>query len=419
MRCRRFLCSGALLATSLTGLAAGLSGGCDRTEAAAQLPPPPVTVSKPLRREVIEWDEYTGHLEAPETANVEARVSGFIEKTDFQEGAIVRKDTVLFMIDDRPFKADYDSKWADVERAQSQADLAKIHLNRFEKVRGSKAISEDDFDIAKASDEQAQAQLASAKAAFRISELNLEWTRVLAPISGRVSRKEVTEGNLVNAGGGGVAGTLLTTIVSIDPIYCYVDVDERSILKYQDLARQKKRVSARDARIPVFLQLENETNFPHEGVVDFVDNRLDTGTGTLRARGVFPNPDGRLTPGSFGRVRVAGSGRYQATLIPDSAVGADQDLRFVMLVGPDDTVVMRPVTLGALFGSLRAVEGIGPDDRVIINGIQRARPGAKVDVHVEQIPDSAYTLTAPGSPTTQALPEMTAPTTQPISRTVQ
>ena len=417
MAFRRFALGLTLLIAAAAMIVAAANTGCNRADAGAGLPPPAVTVSRPLHREVIEWDEYTGYLEAPETVNLAARVSGFIEQAAFQEGAIVKKGDVLFVIDDRQFKADLNSKIADVARAQSQADLALIHLKRFDKVHDTKAISEEDYDTAKASYDQALAALAGAKAAEVVSRLNLEWTRVIAPISGRISRKEVTAGNLVNGGVG--QATLLTTIVSIDPIYCYCDVDEHSILKYQDLSRQKKRVSARDARIPVFMALENETGFPHEGVVDFVDNKLDPGTGTLRARGVFPNPDRMLTPGSFARVRVVGSGRYEATLIPDAAVGTDQDLKFVMLAKADDTVEMRPIKLGALFGRLRAVEGINVDDRVIINGIQRARPGSKVTVQVAQIPDSAYSLTAPGSPTTQALPATSAPTTVPTREAAQ
>jgi RND family efflux transporter MFP subunit len=417
MRCRHIPRGWTVVAAGLASLGALMNGGCDRTDAAPTPPPPAVTVSHPLYREVIEWDEYTGHLEAPETVNVAARVSGFIEEAHFQEGAIVKKDDVLLVIDDRQFKADLNSKVADVAKAQSQSDLALIHLKRFEKVHGSKAISEEDYDTAKASYDQNLSVLAAAKAAAEVSRLNLEWTRVVAPITGRVSRMEVTPGNLINGGVG--QATLLTTIVSIDPMYCYVDVDEHSILKYQELARQKKRISARDARIPVFMQLGNETGFPHEGVVDFVDNKFDPTTGTLRARGVFPNPDKTLTPGSFGRVRVAGSGRYQAILIPDAAVGTDQDLKYALLANADDTVEMRPVKLGALFGRLRAVEGIGVDDRVIINGIQRARPGSKVTVQVSQIPDSAYLLTAPGSPTTRALPATTVPTSGPSGRAVQ
>ena len=411
MNSRRFPSGSALIAGVLTGLCAMLSGGCDRTEAAPVLPPAAVTVSHPLRREVIEWDEYTGHLEAPETVNLQARVSGFVEQAPFQEGAVVQKDAVLYVIDDRPFKADLKSKVADVAKAKSQADLALVHLKRIEEIHRTNSVSEEDYDTAKASYAQAQSAVEAANAAKDVAALNLEWTRVIAPITGRISRKEVTAGNLVI--GGGIQATLLTTIVSIDPVYCYVDVDEHSVLKYAQLSREKKRVSARNARIPVFMQLENEPNFPHEGVVDFVDNKIDPGTGTLRARGVFPNPDGSLLPGSFARIRVAGSGRYQATLVPDSAIGTDQDIRFVLLVNDDDKVDLRPVKLGALFGRLRAVEGLSPDERVIVNGMQRARPGSRVVAQLAPVPDSGYVLTAPGSPTTRELPAVAPPTSAP------
>lgn len=382
----------------------GLCTGCDDRSAAAAPPPPAVTVARPMQREVIEWDEYTGYLESPETVNVQARVSGFIEKASFSEGAVVHKGEVLFEIDARPFQADLDSKLADVAKAESQRDLAVVHFKRFEKVHETKAVSEEDFDTAKAQLSQAESAVAAAKAAVEISRLNLEWTHVVAPITGRISNKYVTEGNLVNGGVG--QATLLTTIQSVDPMYCYVDVDEHSILRYQDLAREKKRVSARDAKIPTFMRLENETGFPHEGVVDFVDNRVDTGTGTLRARGVFPNPSGTLTPGFFARVRVPGSGRYEALLVPESSIGTDQDIKYLLVVKPDSVVDERPVKLGTLFGKLRSiVEGIGPTDLVIVNGLQRARPGSKVAATQTEIPADAFVPTAPGSPTTQAMPE--------------
>ena len=389
-----------------------LLAGCGDRDATAAPPAPVVTVANPLQREVIEWDEYTGSLEAPESVDVVARVSGFVQETPFDEGAIVPKDALLYVIDPRPFKADLDSKLADIAKAQSQQDLADVHLKRFDKVHTTKAISEEDYDTAKADLSQAKAAVAAANAAAEISRLNLEWSRVVAPIAGRISRKNITKGNFVNGGAG--QATLLTTIQSLDPIYCYFDVDERSILRYQELARLKKRVSARDAKIPAFLQLENETTFPHEGVIDFVDNRVDPGTGTLRARGVFPNPDRTLTPGFFGRVRVPGSGRYRAILVPDSAIGTDQDLRFLLAVGPDSKVELKPVKLGALFGKLRCIEeGIAPSDRIIINGLQSARPGSKVDPQEGTIPAGSFVLTAPGSPTTQALPETRPATTRP------
>jgi RND family efflux transporter MFP subunit len=249
---------------------------------------------------------------------------------------------------------------------------------------------------------EGEAAVASAQALAREMQLNVDWCKVTAPISGRISRKNVTPGNLVNGGTGNT--TLLTTITSIDPIYCYIEADERSVLKYQKLATEKKRVSARDAQIPCFLALANEQGFPHSGMVDFVDNRIDPATGTLRARGVFSNTDGRLLPGTFGRVRIPGSGRYKALLVPDAAVGTDQNQKFLLIAGPDNTVEYRLVKLGALFDGARAIEdGVTETDRIIINGRQRARPGTKV-TPTEVTFDANISLTAPGSPATQELP---------------
>jgi RND family efflux transporter MFP subunit len=258
---------------------------------------------------------------------------------------------------------------------------------------------------------EGEAAVAAAQAAVREAELNVQWCTVTAPISGRISRKLVTPGNLVNGGTG--TTTLLTTITAIDPIYCYVEADERSVLRYQQLAREKKRVSARDTPIPCFLGLSNESDFPHEGVIDFVDNRIDPDTGTLRARGVVANPNGYLLPGMFARMRVPGSGRYRALLVPDAAVGSDQNQKFLLVVRSDGTVEYRSVKLGALFEGARVIdEGINLDDRVVINGIQRARPGTRVNAsEVTFEPD--IQLTAPGSPATRELPPaiQSAPTT--------
>ncbi len=231
-----------------------------------------------------------------------------------------------------------------------------------------------------------------------------KWCNVTSEIDGRISDKRVTEGNLITGGAG--QATLLTTVISQDPIYCDVAVDEASVLKYAELAREGKRVSARFAKIPTFMAVASEKGFPHEGVVDFVDNRLDPGLPAhVRGRGVYPNLDGFLQPGMFARVRIPGSGRYAAMLVPDVAIGADQNRRFVMVVAADNTVEMHPVKLGALFGELRAIEsGITGDDRVVVNGLQRARPGAKVNPTEKPITADEMVLTAPGSPTTQALP---------------
>jgi RND family efflux transporter MFP subunit len=391
--------------------------GCDRSGPPPGPPPPAVTVTWPLEKEVIEWDEYTGRLDAVESVEVRARVSGLIESAPFQEGTNVKKGDLLFTIDARPYQADLDKAQAQIAAAEAQIRYWQAETDRLAALKTQGAGSDIEFLQARQNLESNQAARASAIAATEAARLNVEWCRVTAPIDGRISNKVVTPGNLVNGGAG--QATLLTTVVSQDPIYCYINADEASVLKYAELAREGKRVSARYAKIPTFMSVASETGFPHEGVVDFVDNRIDPNTGTVRGRGVFPNSDGFLQPGMFARVRIPGSGRYTALLIPDVAVGADQNRRFVLVVNADDTVAMHPVKLGALFGDLRAIEsGITKNDRVIVNGLQRARPGAKVSPTEQPIPADALTLTAPGSPTTQALPATrttttTAPATAP------
>ena len=408
----------AILAVSALVVA---GGNCRRNDSPAAPPPPSVTVAHPVAREVIEWDEYTGYLDAVEFVEVRARVSGLMMSAPFQEGAIVKKGELLVEIDVRPFQADLDAKVAAEAQAAAQVNLAKVDFDRIESIPED-SRSRTEYDTASAKLKEAEALVAAAKANVESARLNVEWCRVTAPIAGRISRKSVTEGNLITGGSG--TGTLLTTIASIDPIYCYVDADERSVLKYQKMSREGTRTSARDAHIPCLLQLTDETGFPHEGYVDFVDNRIDPTTGTIRARAVFKNPKGYLLPGLFGRIRVPGSGRYQAILVPDEAIGADQDQRLLMIVGPDDVVNPRPVKLGALFGNLRAIEsGIGKADRVVINGLMQARPGMKVSPHETMISMTAFESASPDRPTTQAfydddLPAATsAPTSTPSAGT--
>ncbi len=389
-------------ATSIVGTA------CDEPRSAPQPPSPAVTVARPVQREVIEWDEYTGRLEAVETVEVRARVSGFIEKADFQEGSLVKAGDVLFVIDSRPFDAELAKEQAEVLRAQAQLAFATNEFKRLEQVRASAAGSELEVENARQKMLEAEAAVAAAKALVQQAQLNVEWTRVTAPISGRISRKIVTPGNLINGGPG--QATLLTVITSVDPIYCYIDADEQSVLKYARLAREGKRVSARQAEIPCFMQLSDEEGFPHAGMVDFVDNRLDPATGTIRGRGIFANSSGWLLPGFFARVRVPGSGRYTALLVPDSAVTTDQNQKLLMVVGADNIVQPRPVALGALFGEFRAIEsGIGLTHRVVINGLMQARPGATVSPQEATLSTESYMLTAPGSPATQELPATAQP----------
>ncbi|MDP9174956.1 MAG: efflux RND transporter periplasmic adaptor subunit [Planctomycetota bacterium] len=384
--------------------------GCGGKSQGAQAPPPPaVTVAHPVLKEVIEWDTYTGHLEAPESVNVAARVSGLIVDTPFAEGAIVKKGDLLFVIDDRPFKADLDAKLADQKKAEAQQTIAKVTFDRLKGLENDKAVSQQDVDNAKANIDQADAVLAGAMAAEESSQLNLEWCKVLSPINGRVSNKLVTVGNLVNGGAG--QATLLTTIQSVTPMYCYVDVDEHSVLKYQKLAVEKKRTSAREGKVPCYVQLGNETGFSHEGFIDFVDNHVDPTTGTLRARGVLDNKAGQLLPGFFARLCIPGSGRYQTLLVPDTSIGNDQDQRNVLVVNDKNIVEPRVVQLGALFGKLRSIiSGLKPDDRVIINGQMHARPGATVAPTDGTINVDAAAFSDPGSVVPQ-----TIPTTAPVS----
>lgn len=355
-------------------------GGCGSKQQAPNAPPPsPVTVARPVQREVVEWDTYNGYLEAIESANVAARVSGMITAAPFTEGSLIKKSQVLFEIDDRPFKADLALKLADQEKASAQVTIANLNYQRQEQAVKKGAGSQQDYETAKADYDKAEATLAGAKASADLSRLNLEWCQVTAPIDGRVSKKMVTVGNLVIGGAGPAPATLLTTIQSVNPIYCSFDVDERSVLKYQTLATEKKRMHERDGQVPCFLRLTHHTDFPHAGFVDFVDNRVDSTTGTLRARMVLQNPLGLLMPGLYANVRIPGSGRYKALLIPDSAIGNDQTHRTVHVVNKDKIVEVRRVQVGALFGELRSIaSGLSPDELVVINGQMRAFPGAPV-----------------------------------------
>jgi RND family efflux transporter MFP subunit len=355
-----------------------------------------VTVAHPVEREVTEWDTYTGHLEAPEAVKVAARVSGLITQAPFDEGAIVKKGDLLFVIDDRPYKADLDAKLADQQKAEAQLLIAQLNYNRIAPLL-NKASTQQEVDEAKAQVAQGEASVASAKAAVETSRLNLEWCRVLSPIDGRVSNKLVTVGNLVNGGTGQV--TLLTTVQSVSPMYCYVDVDENSVLKYQKLRSEGKLASIYKGKVPCYMGLADETGFPHEGYIDFVDNHIDPSTGTQRVRGVLENKDGMLIPGLFARLRVPGSGQYKAMLIPDTAVGNDQDQRSVLVVDKDNKVEPRRVMVGALFGNLRAiVSGLQPDDLVIINGQMHARPGAVVAPTEQPIKVDEAAFINPNSP---------------------
>jgi RND family efflux transporter MFP subunit len=356
--------------------------GCKGPAAPPPPPPPGVTVSRPVQHDVIEWDQFSGYLSSPKTVTVNARVSGLIVQAPFQEGAIVHAGDLLFKIDPRPFQADLDNKEAAVAQARATTEKTNADFARSTILLKAEVVARADYDSTKASYGEADASLKAAEAALEISRLNLEWTEVRAPITGRVSRMNVTVGNLVTGGTGQATPTTLTTIVSIDPLYCYINVPQSVALRFQQLALQEKQSSVAGARVACYMQLENETNFPREGVIDFVDNQVDVSTGTVQIRCVFANPTSILTPGLFALTRIPASGRYQALLVPDAAVNSDQNERYLLIVGANDVVQQRPVKLGALFGNLRSItDGLKPNERVIVNGMLSAMPGAKVNPH--------------------------------------
>jgi multidrug efflux system membrane fusion protein len=336
-------------------------------------PPPQVTVAAAVAREVTDWDEFTGRFEATNTVEVRPRVSGYVLRTGFAEGAVVHAGDVLFEIDPRPYQDEVARAEAQLRQARTRLSLASTETERATRLLAAQAISREEFDARAGSRADGEAGVQAAQAAVRTARLNLEWTRVRAPITGRVGRAEVTPGNLVQ--GGAPASTLLTTVVSLDPIYVYFDGDEQTYLKFAGLARP----GAGKPRATVSVGLANEEGWPHQGTLDFVDNRLDAAAGTIRARAVVRNPDGRFTPGLFARVRIAGSGRYTATLVQDGAVGTDQDRKFVLVLKEDGTVDYRAVKPGPLSGGLRVVrEGLRPGEKIVVNGLQRVRPGMKV-----------------------------------------
>ena len=309
---------------------------------AQQRAAPPVDVAKPVAQNVIEWDEYTGRFEASEQADVRARVSGFLDEIHFEDGQLVVAGQLLFVIDPRPFEAELARTQGQLAVAQAQLELAEKELARMETLRDSRAISQNDVDVRRANRLQAVAEVQAAEAVVRAARLELEFTQVTAPISGRISDRRVDVGNLIS--GGGAQSTLLTTIVKLDPIYFVFDASEADYLRYVRLSRRGERASSRQTDNPVEVKLMDEDDWTHKGKMNFVDNRLDPNSGTIRGRAVFANPDRFLTPGVFGRLRLIGSGEYPALLLPDAAVLSDQAQKIVMTVAEDGSVSAKPVT---------------------------------------------------------------------------
>jgi RND family efflux transporter MFP subunit len=383
-------------ALSLTGC-----GGSAAARAAAVAPPPPqVDVAQVVARRVTEFDEFTGRFEAVERVEIRPRVSGYIASVNFAEGREVKKGDVLFVIDPRPYEADYKHAKAQLDQARSQSELAKSERERATKLLQAHAISQEEYDTRVAGLQQADANVEAAQAALDTSALNLTFTRVTAPISGRISRALVTQGNLVTSG-----QTMLTTLVSLDPIYVRFDGDEQAYLKYTKLAREKAKEraganpgatarhptngkavnssvtqpDAGEAGAAVLVGLADEPGYPHSGVMVFVDNELDPTTGTIRGRARLDNHDRAFAPGLFARVKLMGSSQYDATLVNDSAIGTDQTVRYVLVVGADNKVQYRPVKLGPIIDGLRVIsEGLKPGETIVVNGLQRVRPGSPV-----------------------------------------
>jgi multidrug efflux system membrane fusion protein len=342
-------------------------GANDRAGRASQSQPPPappVSVAQVVSKQVRQWDDFTGRVAAVETVELRPRVSGYVERVAFEEGQEVRKGDLLFMIDPRTYRAVLAGADADLEHARSEARLAESEDARAQKLADAKAISREEFDARRAAAAQARAAVRAAEAAVESARLNLQFTEVRSPIDGRAGRALATVGNLAQAD-----STLLTTVVSLDPVHVYFDADEQSYLRYNELARRGERAESSN---PVRVGLANETGYPHAGTLDFVDNQVDPRTGTIRARAVVPNPDRVFTPGLFARVELEGRGRFNAMLVDDKAVLTDQDRKYVYVLGPRDTAVRKDVELGRVVDGLRVVTaGLDPQDKVIVHGVQK------------------------------------------------
>jgi len=365
-RTRRAL---ALAAVSL--LAAAVLVGCSGGQAseAGAPPPPAVSVAPVLIKPISQWDEFSGRIEAVESVDLRPRVSGYIDHVNYVEGQEVKKGDVLFTIDSRSYRAELARAQAELARARTQAELGRSEAARALKLSEIQAISTEEYEQRRSASGQAQANVAAAQAAVDSARLNLEFTQVRAPINGRAGRALVTAGNLVSAGD---AASVLTTLVSLDKVHVHFDADERTFLRYAEMARKGERPSERDSKLPVQVALADETGFPHSGAVDFLDNQVDRSTGTIRARALLDNADRVFTPGLYARVRLLGSGEFKAALVDDKAVLTDQDRKYVYVVDGKSQAQRRDVTLGRKLGNLRIVEqGLQPGDKVIVSGVQK------------------------------------------------
>jgi RND family efflux transporter MFP subunit len=374
MTYRTILSAGALILAALTG--------CAQKPPEPSLPPTSVMVSYPIEREVTDHADFTARTAAVDSVDLRAHVWGYLDKVNFKEGALVKKGDLLFVIDQRPYKAALEAQKAQVTNQEATLSLAQITLDRAQRAsrQGGGFVAALELDQDRSQVDQTRANLELARANLLTAQINYDFTQVTAPITGRISRYVITVGNMVQGGDQGASGgTLLTTIVSVDPMYAYFDVDEYTMLRLNQLSRAGKIKSPRTGGLPVWLGLANEEGYPHEGTINFVDNQVNPKTGTLRLRGVFPNKDEALSPGYFARVRMATGKPHKALLVSDRALDSDQGQKVLYVVTDKNEVVSRPVRLGALHDGLREItDGLKPGERVIVNGLQQIRPGSTV-----------------------------------------
>lgn len=384
-------------------VAAAISfSGCGKSAPAGASPqgaggPPPVSVAPVTQRVVQEFDEFSARLEAVDTVDIRARVAGTLDKVHFSEGQKVKKGDVLFTIDPRPFAMEVARVDAQIAAARTQWGLAKSELARAERLLTLQAISQQDTDKLRAAARNSETSIQAAQAELNVAKLNLSFTRITSPIDGRISRALITPGNYVKVG-----DQVLTTIVSIDRVYAYFDASEATYLKYARAAKDGSRPSSRDTANPVLMGLSDEQGYPHQGSMDFVDNRLNPATGSMRARAVFENANGQFTPGLSARIKLIGSGSYEATVVPDRAITTDQTRKIVMVVGANNLVEPREVKPAALIDGMRVVTGVKAGENIIVDGLQRAFPGAPVTPQVMKVDEKGMPIVAaPGAPPKQ------------------
>jgi multidrug efflux system membrane fusion protein len=375
-----------------------LVGGCARPANKLQkLPPPKVAVAHPERRPITEYHEFTGQTDAVESADIRARVRGYLNKIDFQEGTEVEQGKLLYEIDPREYQANVAKAEADVLSAQAQLALAQAEEQRSARLRATNAATEEEYQQRIATRQRAEAAVKQSQAAVDLAKLDLSYCNIVAPIAGRVGRTLVTVGNLVGVS----EPTLLTTVVRLDPIYVYFDAPERQYLDYQKKIQQQIAASAEERKVPAFVALETEDEFPHQGVIDFRENRVDPQTGTMTIRAVLPNNDRTIAPGMFARIRVPIGSPTERLLVPQAAVASDQRGDYVLVVKSDNTVEYRPVKTGHVEGEMIVIiQGLNENDSVIVSGTQKTRPGGKVTP--EETQASVASKSAPEANLTQS-----------------